>query len=168
MKPNAVEGPRPCHLVPCNGPKRSSHRRALASSADCHFRSEEPLLPSHNISSNVTNDQPVPISRSVIIDPSMISGRSGCELAVLAVFCILSIFLFPAMQGPYSVVHGSATALLAARAAFRLRGAIAQATLASSLAGYLVPTLTFLAWIPISHSKSRFAASSESVLILRC
>jgi len=41
----------------------------------------------------------------------MISGRIGSELAVMAVFCVLMIFLFPAMQGPYSVVNGPVTAL---------------------------------------------------------
>ena len=45
------------------------------------------------------------------------SGRIGCELAVLALLCVLTVYFFPAMQGPYSVVHGPATALLAARAA---------------------------------------------------
>src|SRR5580658_8304538 len=56
----------------------------------------------------------------------MISGRIGCELSVLAVLCVLTIFLFPGMQGPYSVVHGPVTALLAARAATHLRTAIVQ------------------------------------------
>lgn len=59
----------------------------------------------------------------------MISGRTGCNLVVLAVLCVLMVFLFPAVQGPYSVVHGPAPALQAARAAVRLRVAIAQAAL---------------------------------------
>jgi len=54
----------------------------------------------------------------------MTLGRIGCALAVVAVFCVLGIFFFPAMQGPYSVVHGPVTALLAARAAAGLRSAI--------------------------------------------
>jgi hypothetical protein len=54
----------------------------------------------------------------------MISGRVTCELAVVAVLCVLMIFLFPSGQGSYSMVHGPVTALLAARAAVRLRIAI--------------------------------------------
>ena len=57
----------------------------------------------------------------------MIPGHNGCQLALLAVVCVLTIFLFPAMQGPYSVVHGPATALLALRSATRLRLSIRQA-----------------------------------------
>lgn len=41
-------------------------------------------------------------------------------LALLAVLCILSIFFFPAHQGPYSVIHGPVTALRAMVLAFRL------------------------------------------------
>src|ERR1035438_7960402 len=62
---------------------------------------------------------------------SMISGHIGCELAVLTVLCVLMIFFFPVMQGPYSVVHGPVTALQAARAAAHLRTAIAQGAFSS-------------------------------------
>jgi hypothetical protein len=51
----------------------------------------------------------------------MSPGRIGCALAVLAVFCVLAIFFFPGMEGPYSAVHGPVTALLSIRAAARLR-----------------------------------------------
>src|SRR4030095_17090798 len=47
---------------------------------------------------------------------SMIPGRIGCELAVVTVLCVLMIFFFPLLQGPYSVVNGPATALQAPRA----------------------------------------------------
>ncbi|HVM92456.1 MAG TPA: hypothetical protein VMT67_06565 [Terriglobales bacterium] len=57
----------------------------------------------------------------------MPSGRIGAELAVVAIFCILTIFLFPLMQGPYSVVNGPVTALQAARTAARVRYAIQSA-----------------------------------------
>lgn len=52
-------------------------------------------------------------------------SRIVSALAVIAAICVLTIFFFPAMQGPYSVVHGPVTALLAARAAAGLRTAIA-------------------------------------------
>jgi hypothetical protein len=51
----------------------------------------------------------------------MISGRTECALAVLAAFCVLVVFFFPALQGPYPAVHGPVTALLSLRAAPRLR-----------------------------------------------
>ena len=51
----------------------------------------------------------------------MISGRTEYALAVLAVFCVLVVFFFPALQGPYPAVHGPVTALLSLRAAARLR-----------------------------------------------
>jgi hypothetical protein len=51
----------------------------------------------------------------------MISGRTECALAVLAAFCVLLVFFFPALQGPYPAVHGPVTALLSLRAAARLR-----------------------------------------------
>ena len=57
----------------------------------------------------------------------MISSRMAREPALLAVLSVLMIFLFPAMQGPYSAVHGPATALQAARAAVRVKVAIVQA-----------------------------------------
>lgn len=60
---------------------------------------------------------------------SMTSGRIAGTLVVIAVFCVLTIFFFPAMQGPYSVVHGPVTALLSIRAAAGLRMAIVRAGL---------------------------------------
>lgn len=50
----------------------------------------------------------------------------GCLLAALAVLCVLSIFFFPAMEGPYPVVHGPVTALLSIRAAAALRARIVR------------------------------------------
>jgi len=41
-------------------------------------------------------------------DTSMIPRQIGGELAVLVAFCIVAIFFFPAMQGPYSAVNGPA------------------------------------------------------------
>ena len=60
---------------------------------------------------------------------SMMVDRIGWELAVLAVLCVVVVFFFPAMQGPYSAVNGPVTALRSAQAAVRLRLAIVQAAL---------------------------------------
>ena len=51
----------------------------------------------------------------------------GFELVILSIVCIIGIFLFPASAGPYSAVHGPVTALLAVRAAARLRWAMVRA-----------------------------------------
>jgi hypothetical protein len=51
----------------------------------------------------------------------MIPRHLAFELAVLAMLCIVGIFLFPATAGPYSAVHGPASALLSLRARMRLR-----------------------------------------------
>jgi hypothetical protein len=41
----------------------------------------------------------------------------GTKFAVLAIFGILAVFMFHAASGPFSVVHGPATALRALRSA---------------------------------------------------
>ena len=97
----------------------------------------------------------------------MISGRIGWELATLGVLCVLTIFLFPGVQGPYSVVHGPATALLAARAAARARIGIVRGAL-KSLGNRLILALIVLC--KVSHSEAVFhtAALPECNAILRC
>jgi hypothetical protein len=97
----------------------------------------------------------------------MISGRIGCELAVMAVLCVLMIFLFPAIQGPYSVVHGPATAFQAARTAARLRAAILRSAL-SSLGKFLISPLVVLAWMSLPRAELRSDSLSEHNLVRRC
>ena len=98
---------------------------------------------------------------------SMIPGRIGCELAVLTILCVLMIFFFPLMQGPYSVVHGPATALQAARAAARLRIVIVQGAL-NSLGSFLISPLVILSWMLLSHAEFRSVSVPEYNTILRC
>ena len=38
------------------------------------------------------------------------------EFALVAILCTVALFLFPAVQGPYSAVHGPVTALLSLKA----------------------------------------------------
>jgi hypothetical protein len=57
----------------------------------------------------------------------MTPGRVACGLALLAALCVLGIFFFPVLDGPYSAVHGPVTALLSIRAAARLRMTIVRA-----------------------------------------
>ena len=99
---------------------------------------------------------------------SMISGhRIGCEIAVLAVLSVLAIFLFPGVQGPYSVVHGPASALQAARAAVRLRIAIVQSAL-TSLANTTSATLIVLSWMSYSNPKFQPIGLPECNSVLSC
>jgi hypothetical protein len=64
------------------------------------------------------------------------------RLAILAIACILGLFLFPVAHGPYSAVHGPVTALSALRAGICLRWAIGAAALGRL--GYGLVSLLFL------------------------
>src|SRR6266852_8872066 len=97
----------------------------------------------------------------------MIPGRIGCELAVLTILCVLMIFFFPVMQGPYSAVHGPATALQAARAAARLRIIIVQGAL-NSLGNILISPLVVLSWMSRSELEIHTVSLQEYTTILRC
>jgi hypothetical protein len=97
----------------------------------------------------------------------MIPGRIGCELAVLTILCVLMIFFFPLMQGPYSVVHGPATALQATRAAARLRIVIVQGTL-NSLGSFLISPLVILSWMLLSQAEFCSVGLPEYNTVLRC
>ena len=97
----------------------------------------------------------------------MTVGRIGCVLAIVAVLCALTVFLFHTMQGPYSVVHGPATALLSVRAAAGLRMAIVQAGL--SVAMGLTYALAMISWEtgPYDDVQARGSSATFDV-ILRC
>ena len=100
-------------------------------------------------------------------DTSMISDRIGYELALLAVLSVLTIFLFPGVQGPYSVIHGPATVFQAARAAARLRIAIVQGVL-SSMANRLMSPLATLSWMSPLNPELQSVGLPEYNTILRC
>ena len=100
-------------------------------------------------------------------DTSMISRRIGYELALLAVLSVLTIFLFPGVQGPYSVIHGPATVFQAARAAARLRIAIVQGVL-SSMANRLMSPLATLSWMSPLNPELQSVGLPEYNTILRC
>ena len=97
----------------------------------------------------------------------MISGRIGCELVVLTILCVLMIFFFPLVQGPYSVVHGPVTALQAGRAAARLRIVIMQGAL-NPLGNFLMSPLVILSCVLLSAAKRRSVSLREYNTILRC
>ncbi|MFZ0991690.1 MAG: hypothetical protein WAN29_07270 [Candidatus Sulfotelmatobacter sp.] len=97
---------------------------------------------------------------------SMISGRIGDALATLAVVGVLTIFLFPAMQGPYCAVHGPVSALLAVRAAAKVRTAIVQ-TARLSL-GALTSLLLVLYGVVVAEPDRYALTLPERNAILRC
>ena len=98
----------------------------------------------------------------------MTLGKIACALAVLAVLCVLTVFFFHAIEGPYSVVHGPVTALLSLRAATGLRIAIMHAGL-SALAMWIsfAPILASWAavWIADTQADSLPGRTNQ---ILRC
>jgi len=57
------------------------------------------------------------------------SARIACALAIVAAICVLAVFFFPGIEGPYSAVNGPVTALLSIRAASVLRLGIVHAAL---------------------------------------
>lgn len=91
--------------------------------------------------------------------------RIACELVVLAVLCVLAIFLFPAAQGPYSVVNGPVTALQAARAAARLRKVMQSVSRSSSR--FRTSHLVLFA-IAARNAEDPLAPLLESTAVLRC
>jgi hypothetical protein len=100
----------------------------------------------------------------------MVSGRIGCELAVVAVavVCVLMVFFFPSTQGPYSVVHGPATALQAARVSVRLLTAIVQGAF-TPRANCLILPLVVLSWITLSKEAGFHSITlPECYTILNC
>jgi hypothetical protein len=94
----------------------------------------------------------------------MTSGRIGCELAVLAVLSVVTIFLFPAIHGPYSAVYGPATSLQSQRVAHRLWNSIVQAARSRSWFRVL------LLWCGLVASESIFSSVETASLsaVLRC
>ena len=101
----------------------------------------------------------------------MTPGRIACGLALLAAFCVLGIFFFPVMDGPYSAVHGPVTALLSIRAASRLRMTIVRTALTAirGCFGNVCTMLTALSWISLSTSASDLDSwPTEYGTVLRC
>jgi len=65
------------------------------------------------------------------VDSPMIHSRTRCELTLVVILSVLTIFLFPSMQDPYSVVRGPATAFRAARSAAIAHASIVQGAMHS-------------------------------------
>ena len=95
------------------------------------------------------------------------SGRIVCKVAVVTVFCVLAIFLCPAVQGPYSAVNGPVTVLQASRAAARLHLAIIQ--VAVRILGTLrAAPLNFFSWLSLARAEQCSGSLPDCAMILRC
>lgn len=100
----------------------------------------------------------------------MILTRIGWELAVLvilAVLCVGAIFLFPAVQGPYSAVNGPVTALQSARSAARVRVAIVLAAFAL-IGSFQIPSLAWVNSSTIVCFEPQAHTCNNCGTILRC
>lgn len=99
---------------------------------------------------------------------AMTLKRIACVIAVIALFCVLTVFFFHSIEGPYSVVHGPVTALLSVRAAAGLRMSIIQAGL--NVTGLWVSfTLVLMLWWAVWISEFQAESSSDACNpILRC
>jgi len=89
----------------------------------------------------------------------MPADRIEDALAVVALLCVLTIFFFPAVEGPYCAVHGPVTALLSIRASAALRGGLHRSHPAQ--ARRVPSVLSFM-----ESATNDLAASGAS--ILRC
>ena len=101
---------------------------------------------------------------------SLDSARFAWILALLATLCVLAVFFFPGIEGPYSAVHGPVTALLSVRAATVSRFALVHAAL--TILGSLIPVASLL--LPSFWSESckwdsfSNCASPTCISNLRC
>ena len=100
----------------------------------------------------------------------MTPGRIACGLALLAAFCVLGIFFFPVMDGPYSAVHGPVTALLSIRAAASLRIAIVRGGIAAIRGwfGRVGTALATLSWTALQTAVGPNSLPAELAIVLRC
>ena len=89
----------------------------------------------------------------------------GYEFAIIAIICVIGIFLFPAPTGSYSAVHGPVTALRAMRNAVSTRWALTKAAL--SVLTFTVQPLLYFIRTPFK-SASFLNEFSEHSCILRC
>jgi hypothetical protein len=95
-----------------------------------------------------------------------LSRQLSYEFALVAILCTLALFLFPAVQGPYSAVHGPVTALLSLKAKVFLCLALLLAAMHLLACGVAVCHLV----LRITLDELFFPASFDSAhaAVLRC
>lgn len=99
----------------------------------------------------------------------MLQGRVKRELSIVVLVGTLSIFLFSVPVGPYSAVHGPATAFRAFHASLILFWSIAVASLNLVLMPSLFTRSILLSRWPWSlHLESSTLTRPQLHLLLRC
>lgn len=97
----------------------------------------------------------------------MISSWLRCEMTVVVILGIFTLFFFPAPRGTYSVVHGPATAFQAARSSARVHALIAQGAL-HRVRDPLPSLLVVLALVTVSKTECHALGLPEYGSVLRC
>jgi hypothetical protein len=87
------------------------------------------------------------------------------ELALLTILCVIGLLVFPATVGSYTSVHGPVSALLAVRAAMRVRRAMAIAGL--SFSQFLLHSWFAQDGVPQGHEVV-CSSPPGHILALRC
>jgi len=88
------------------------------------------------------------------------------EFALVAILCTVALFLFPAVQGPYSAVHGPVTALLSLKAKVFLCLALLFA--AMHLLAHRMAVRHLALRIPLDSCFLPTSFDSEHAAVLRC
>jgi hypothetical protein len=94
-------------------------------------------------------------------------GRIVMAIAVLALISVMAILFFPAVQGPYSAVHGPVTVFHAARAAAGLRMTVVRGGL-NSIRGHCRWTMVLLLWTEDLKAEFRPVSFAGCNTSLRC
>ncbi|MFZ3264594.1 MAG: hypothetical protein WA172_11395 [Terriglobales bacterium] len=97
----------------------------------------------------------------------MIHSQTITGLGLVAVLGVLLIFLLPGSTGPYSVVNGPATALMAAHQAHQLLLGIAKVA-QSPLQFYPIPSVFVFSWVTLPLAGLRQASPVGCDTTLRC
>lgn len=89
------------------------------------------------------------------------------EVSLVILICVLSLFFFPATEGPYPAVHGPVTALQAMRFSVRLRSVIAAA-ISCALSTHNAGAAGYFFSIAVCPADLGGCDGGPTNLILRC
>jgi hypothetical protein len=101
------------------------------------------------------------------MDTATTPGRIATAIAAIALVSVMAVFFFPAVQGPYSAVHGPVTVFHAARAAAGLRMTVVRAGL-NSIRGHYRSTMVLLPWTVELKAEFRLVPFAGCNTTLRC
>lgn len=95
-----------------------------------------------------------------------LSRQLSYEFALVTILCVVILFFFPAVQGPYSAVHGPITALLSLQAKVFLSLCLLLA--ATHLLAHCVAVCHLALRTPLDGPLLPASFDSEHVAVLRC